>query len=77
VVVRREPLARTQHALRGRHVQGLPRARDPAAVEAAGYVGATTEIPGYASRAAPYELARFEILGSSGVSGVAEDLASG
>jgi peptidoglycan/xylan/chitin deacetylase (PgdA/CDA1 family) len=48
-----------------------------AAVEAAGYVGATTEIPGYASREAPYELARFEILGSSGVSGVAEDLASG
>jgi peptidoglycan/xylan/chitin deacetylase (PgdA/CDA1 family) len=48
-----------------------------AAVEAAGYVGATTEIPGYANRDAPYELARFEILGSSGVSGVEEDLASG
>lgn len=45
-----------------------------AAVEAAGYVGATTEIPGYASRESPYELARFEILGSSGVSGLAEDL---
>ncbi|MCW2989216.1 MAG: polysaccharide deacetylase [Solirubrobacterales bacterium] len=45
-----------------------------AAVEAAGYVTATTEIPGDASRDAPYELARFEILGSSGVSGLAEDL---
>jgi peptidoglycan/xylan/chitin deacetylase (PgdA/CDA1 family) len=48
-----------------------------AAVEAAGYVGATTEIPGYAERDAPYELARFEILGSTGVSGLAEDLRSG
>jgi peptidoglycan/xylan/chitin deacetylase (PgdA/CDA1 family) len=45
-----------------------------AAVRAAGYVGATTEIPGYASRESPYELARFEILGSDGVSGVVEDL---
>lgn len=48
-----------------------------AAVEAAGYVGATTEIPGYAESDAPYELARFEILGSSGVEGLEEDLASG
>jgi peptidoglycan/xylan/chitin deacetylase (PgdA/CDA1 family) len=48
-----------------------------AAVEAAGYVGATTEIPGYAESDKPYELARFEILGSTGVSGMAEDLASG
>jgi peptidoglycan/xylan/chitin deacetylase (PgdA/CDA1 family) len=48
-----------------------------AAVEAAGYVTATTEIPGYASREAPYELARFEVLGSTGVTGMAEDLASG
>ena len=48
-----------------------------AAVEAAGYVGATTEIPGYASRESPYELDRFEVLGSSGVAGVAEDLRSG
>lgn len=48
-----------------------------AAVEAAGYVGATTEIRGYATSESPYELARFEILGSSGVSGLAEDLASG
>jgi peptidoglycan/xylan/chitin deacetylase (PgdA/CDA1 family) len=48
-----------------------------AAVEAAGYAGATTEIPGYADREAPYELARYEILGSSGVGGLAADLASG
>jgi Polysaccharide deacetylase len=47
------------------------------AVEAAGYEGATTEIPGYAERDAPYELARFEILGSTGVSGLAEDLRTG
>jgi peptidoglycan/xylan/chitin deacetylase (PgdA/CDA1 family) len=45
-----------------------------AAVEAAGYVTATTEIPGDASRGAPYELARFEILGSTGVAGMAADL---
>ena len=44
------------------------------AVEEAGYTGATTEIPGYATRDKPYELARFEILGSTGVSGLAEDL---
>jgi peptidoglycan/xylan/chitin deacetylase (PgdA/CDA1 family) len=48
-----------------------------AAVKAAGYVGATTEIPGYATRDAPYELKRFEILGSSGISGLAEDLSAG
>jgi peptidoglycan/xylan/chitin deacetylase (PgdA/CDA1 family) len=48
-----------------------------AAVEAAGYVGATTEIPGYATSESPYELARFEILGDSGVSGLAEDLRTG
>jgi peptidoglycan/xylan/chitin deacetylase (PgdA/CDA1 family) len=47
-----------------------------AAVRAAGYTGATTEIPGYASRESPDELARFEILGSTGVSGLAEDLNS-
>jgi len=45
-----------------------------AAVEAAGYTGATTEIPGYAKSNAPYELARFEILGSTGVTGLAGDL---
>lgn len=48
-----------------------------AAVKAAGYVGATTEIPGYATHGKPYELARFEVLGSSGVSGMAEDLRTG
>ncbi|HEV7482117.1 MAG TPA: polysaccharide deacetylase family protein [Solirubrobacterales bacterium] len=47
-----------------------------AAVEAAGYVTATTEIAGEADRESPYELARFEILGSSGVTGLAADLAS-
>jgi peptidoglycan/xylan/chitin deacetylase (PgdA/CDA1 family) len=45
-----------------------------AAVKAAGYVGATTEVPGYASRTKPYELDRFEVLGSTGVSGIAADL---
>jgi hypothetical protein len=45
-----------------------------AAVKAAGYVGATTEIPGDASRDRPYELARHEILGSTGAEGLAEDL---
>jgi len=48
-----------------------------AAVEAAGYAAATTEIPGVASREAPYELARFEILGSTGVTGLAADLGAG
>jgi peptidoglycan/xylan/chitin deacetylase (PgdA/CDA1 family) len=47
------------------------------AVEEAGYTGATTEVPGDATRDKPYELARFEILGSSGVAGLAEDLNSG
>jgi peptidoglycan/xylan/chitin deacetylase (PgdA/CDA1 family) len=47
------------------------------AVKEAGYVTATTEISGYADRESPYELARFEILGSSGVRGMAEDLESG
>lgn len=45
-----------------------------AAVKTAGYTAATTEIPGEASRSHPYELARFEILGSMGVGGIAEDL---
>lgn len=45
-----------------------------AAVKAAGYTGATTEIPGAAERGSPFELKRFEILGSTGVSGLAEDL---
>jgi peptidoglycan/xylan/chitin deacetylase (PgdA/CDA1 family) len=42
-----------------------------AAVEAAGYTTATTEIPGYSSREHPYELARLEVLGSAGVEGMA------
>jgi peptidoglycan/xylan/chitin deacetylase (PgdA/CDA1 family) len=46
------------------------------AVEAAGYTGATTEISGYASRESPYELPRFEILGSTGIDGLAADLGS-
>ncbi len=44
------------------------------AVDAAGYAGATTEISGYASRNKPFELDRFEILGSAGVGGLAADL---
>jgi peptidoglycan/xylan/chitin deacetylase (PgdA/CDA1 family) len=48
-----------------------------AAVRTAGYAGATTEIPGYAGREKPYELARFEILGSTGVPGLASMLSSG
>jgi peptidoglycan/xylan/chitin deacetylase (PgdA/CDA1 family) len=48
-----------------------------AAVEAAGYEGATSQIPGYAERGAPYELARLEVLGSSGLDGFARLLASG
>jgi len=35
-----------------------------AAVEAAGYTGATTETPGFATKDHPYELARIEVLGS-------------
>ncbi len=45
-----------------------------AAVEAAGYTGATTEIRGDATRDHPYELDRYEILGSEGVAGLAADL---
>jgi peptidoglycan/xylan/chitin deacetylase (PgdA/CDA1 family) len=45
-----------------------------AAVEAAGYTGATTEIPGYASRQSPYELARIEVLGSWSVGDLAAAL---
>jgi hypothetical protein len=47
-----------------------------AAVEAAGYTTATSQIPGYASRERPYELARLEVLGSSGVGGMADLLRS-
>jgi peptidoglycan/xylan/chitin deacetylase (PgdA/CDA1 family) len=48
-----------------------------AAVEAAGYVGATTEIPGFATRQHPYELARIEVLGSWGVAGLAAAMRAG
>lgn len=45
-----------------------------AAVEAAGYEGATTEIPGLATKEHPYELARIEVLGSWGVEELATAL---
>jgi peptidoglycan/xylan/chitin deacetylase (PgdA/CDA1 family) len=48
-----------------------------AAVEAAGYVGATTEIPGFADRRHPYELARIEVLGSWGVADLAAAMRAG
>jgi peptidoglycan/xylan/chitin deacetylase (PgdA/CDA1 family) len=48
-----------------------------AAVRAAGYADATTENAGYATRAAPFELARFEIEGGQGVAGLAADLRGG
>jgi peptidoglycan/xylan/chitin deacetylase (PgdA/CDA1 family) len=43
-----------------------------AAVEAAGYAGATTEISGWATKDHPYELARIEVLGSWTVGDLAE-----
>ena len=48
-----------------------------AAVEAAGYAGATTEIPGFATKDHPYELARIEVLGSWGVADLAAAMRSG
>jgi peptidoglycan/xylan/chitin deacetylase (PgdA/CDA1 family) len=47
------------------------------AVEAAGYIGATTEISGLAEKDKPYELARLEILRESHVAGLAADLKNG
>jgi peptidoglycan/xylan/chitin deacetylase (PgdA/CDA1 family) len=47
------------------------------AVEEAGYAGATTEIPGFAEKDKPFELARLEILRESHVAGLAEDLKNG
>jgi peptidoglycan/xylan/chitin deacetylase (PgdA/CDA1 family) len=44
------------------------------AVRNAGYLGATTELPGYASRGRMYELHRIRINGSDGVSGLATKL---
>lgn len=40
------------------------------------YTGATTEIPGYATRDHPYELARIEVLGSWTLSDLAASLQS-
>jgi len=48
-----------------------------AAVEAAGYRGATTEIPGFATRDHPYELARIEVLGSWGLPDLAAAMRAG
>jgi len=48
-----------------------------AAVREAGYTGATTEVRGYADPAHPYELDRYEILGSGGLAGMVSDLRSG
>ncbi len=48
-----------------------------AAVRAAGYSNATTENAGYATRAHPFELDRFEIEGGEGVVGLAADLSGG
>jgi peptidoglycan/xylan/chitin deacetylase (PgdA/CDA1 family) len=48
-----------------------------AAVEAAGYEGATTELPGFATKENPYELARIEVLGAWGVEGLAEAMRAG
>ncbi len=45
-----------------------------AAVRAAGYSNATTENAGYATRAHPFQLDRFEIEGGEGVAGLAADL---
>jgi peptidoglycan/xylan/chitin deacetylase (PgdA/CDA1 family) len=47
-----------------------------AAVEAAGYAGATTEIPGFATKDHPYELARIEVLGSWDLGTFAETIHS-
>jgi peptidoglycan/xylan/chitin deacetylase (PgdA/CDA1 family) len=47
------------------------------AVEAAGYTGATTEIPGFAEKDKPYELARLEILRQAHVAGLASALKTG
>jgi peptidoglycan/xylan/chitin deacetylase (PgdA/CDA1 family) len=44
------------------------------AVEEAGYAGAMTEVPGFAERGKPFELARLEILRETHVGGLAADL---
>ena len=48
-----------------------------AAVRAAGYSNATTENAGYATRAHPFQLDRFEIEGGESVAGLAADLSGG
>lgn len=48
-----------------------------AEVKKAGFVAATTEVPGFATSESPYELARIEVLGSFGVPGLAEAMRSG
>jgi peptidoglycan/xylan/chitin deacetylase (PgdA/CDA1 family) len=47
------------------------------AVRAAGYLGATTELPGDASKAQMFQLHRIRVDGSDGVSGLAAKLRSG
>jgi peptidoglycan/xylan/chitin deacetylase (PgdA/CDA1 family) len=47
------------------------------AVRNAGYLGATTELPGYASRSQMYELHRIRVEGSDGVSGLKRKLSRG
>jgi peptidoglycan/xylan/chitin deacetylase (PgdA/CDA1 family) len=44
------------------------------AVQDAGYLGATTELPGYASRGKMFQLHRIRVNGSDGVSGLATKL---
>jgi hypothetical protein len=53
----------------GKFDQGTVRA-----VRQAGYLGATTELPGKASRSNMYELHRIRVDGSDGVSGLATKL---
>ena len=48
-----------------------------AAVRAAGYTAAVTEIPGYATRSRPFQLNRFEIERGQGIRGLAADLLPG
>jgi peptidoglycan/xylan/chitin deacetylase (PgdA/CDA1 family) len=47
-----------------------------AAVDEAGYTGATTELPGAATPAKPFELARIRVDGSDGVEGFASKMRS-
>jgi peptidoglycan/xylan/chitin deacetylase (PgdA/CDA1 family) len=49
-------------------------ARVIAAVRAAGYLGATTTIPGLARSSAPFELARIRVSGGDGAAGLRKKL---